>query len=371
MKQLLLFFLLLPVLLFGQSQHMRISHNIRIQGKTITRNTSYPPVAQLADGTYNAFGTLIKIGDKLFHFFRSGTDHLTAGSVVVREYDILTGFWTAKRTVFDDATYDLRCASAGVIGSNIFVFTGRFNTATSTFVDIGYVKSTDLTGTSWGSYTILPSTLDAPLPMGRTIAASEASTHFQPWYEVELDASQFKINLYKTVDDGANWTTVNVYTGTAQYAEPCLERLDADNYLILARENNGSKLRMFYSTDKCATWTDGGNTNLPLVGSATFGNMADMLLDNGNLIVAMMDRNSGNIQLSINANPTWTFLNPTSFRTPSTYFINASLLGYPSVCAIQNGLYYILWGKEPNPLDTPPTEAYIMGCMDAFSAFFP
>lgn len=230
-----------------------------IRSDLLTKNTT----------TYDAFGLVLKTGTNTFMYFaRMGTTHMfDKGKIVKITYDAVSHTWGDFSDVYEDPTYDSRNVGGGIIGNHIFIFFGRNDyTLGEVWKDIGYVKSTDLTGTSWGPYTPIDvSPLEAYSPYGNMVNVD--GVYYQPfygWYPHPIEASTtFCLKLFKSIDNGASWTVgPTIYSGSEIYSETACGYIGNNKLIAIVRNQTTYFLRQFTSSDGGDTWTDRGDTNL-------------------------------------------------------------------------------------------------------------
>ena len=145
---------------------------------------------QATNGRYNAFGSVFAVGgNQLFMPFRSGSSHTTGGRVDAIWYDITQNTWSISVNIYTTPVSQQQMGDArgGVLGGEkIIVFTTRITDTGSnnTFVDMGYVLSTNLSGNSWSSYNTLalPSGVTAYQPYGSMLESDTPGVYYQPAY---------------------------------------------------------------------------------------------------------------------------------------------------------------------------------------------
>jgi hypothetical protein len=234
---------------------------------------------QIGTTSHDLFGLIIKTGDDaVIHFTRQGTSHATDKGKIAKEvYTPSTDSWGVRSDVYVDDTYDCRSIGGGIIGSNIYLFFGRYNYGAATWYDLGYIKSTDLTGTSWGSYTpvAVGGSLTIFVPYGHMAATSTAGTYLQVYYGI-VDSTH-QIRLFKTTDYGDNWADagVTIYSGATALTETSIAYIGDSKLIALIRSAGGTyPLYQSQSADDGASW--GTND-----GDYDDGNVAVTNLHNG------------------------------------------------------------------------------------------
>jgi len=220
---------------------------------------------QINTTTYDTFGLLIKVDDdNIIYFIRQGTSHVgDKGKIVGQKYTLSTRTWGTRYDVYEDANgdYDSRNVSGGIIGSNIYLFFLRYNLNTTTIIDIGYIKSTDLTGTSWGNYTSVATGLTDPNTYGSIVETSVSGKYLIPVRGT--DGADSAIILLETTDSGDNWAVGDtIYTGAVTYTETCITHIGSGKMIALIRNNAGSYVNQSMSADNGETWSAPALTNL-------------------------------------------------------------------------------------------------------------
>lgn len=357
--------------------HMNLLHPITRQRVRIINYpySGYPQpnkdVTQLTptgNPDYYAFGNLVRFSaDSLKYYAKLGPTHILGTNIFGMDYNGLNDTWGAPYQVAVTGDADIYSGvSAGIIGTKIFIHVAKYNVGSDLFTDIGYIKSTDLTGTSWGSYTSFgATTYERFEAYGKIVGNDTPGTYFMPWFEHKNGGSDpWRINVRKTTDSGDNWTNINIYDGASLIGEPSVVHITGTSaYLCIARNNAASpnaKLHLFSSTDNCATWTNIGITNL---GAGTGHCVVDTLYYDGLIHVIFQDRGTGYIRIS--KNNTYMQCLDLNFNTPIDYWDNNDSdslngLGYPSMVLMREpDVLYITFCKE-----TSTGEAHVYGTLD-------
>lgn len=215
----------------------------------------------VAEGAYNAFGFAVQTrNDIIVYFYRQGTSHANdKGIIVMRQYTISSGNWGPISNVFSDNDYDCRNVGGGIIGNNVFLFFNRWNYTAGKFLDDGYIKSVDLSCTSWSNYKPFYSGWGSPY--GHLVRKGMTSTWYMPFYS--RNGTNNELRLLRSTDEGTTWGFgATVYSGPARYCEPSVEWCGSNRMILLSRNDAGGPLHQFISTDGGDTWVDVGDTNL-------------------------------------------------------------------------------------------------------------
>lgn len=283
---------------------------------------------------YVAFGGMYKTGKgRYVANTRSGTNHLANGKIVKISFNSDTLTPSAPVDIITDGTYDLRNISTGIIDGDIAVIAARYTNTTGPFIDVKRYMSTDgRTGESFDSGTTVPTTLDTFQPYGKIIKGNVQGEYLSVLSEADAAFAATEINLLKRSTGGV-WSKSNVWTGsTDAYVEPCICKVGANTYFIMARSEAINGLHLFYSTDGANTWSGPFDT-----GVGTGRCMADMAMDPaGGLTLVYADRgtnrlivSSPNVVADIIADPTDWLAGSEVFKSYSTD--STTILGYPTV----------------------------------------
>lgn len=321
------------------------------------------PLTFQGSNDYYAFGNIVPTSSsELIYIMRRGSDHNNGVDLSAMDYDIDSNLWSLPRqvAVTGDA-YDYSSPSSGAIGSNLFLFVAKYYVPTDTFVDFGYIKSTDLNGTSWGSYISLSSllTYERYNAYGKVLESTTSGKYFATWYEHKsFGTDPWRVNILKTINSGTSWTNINVYDGFTKLGESSLLHITGITYIMLSRNAATFKLYLSYSTDDCETWTNVGDTNL---GVGINNCIVDTILVDGLIQVVYQDRGTGYIMIS--KDTTYTNAIALNFNTPTKYHYTGiddvyNGLGYPSIVQLDGTVLYLNWAKESST-----SEAHMYGTM--------
>lgn len=360
------------------------------QAETLSTPVDYPPTIKniipltfTGNPDYYGFGNGIDIdtffADTSIYIAKRGPSHyLDGGNMFGMLYNEKFNLWTSVFEVIDDGTTYYSGVSCGIVGTQIFIQVARYTVTAmvDTFVDIGYVTSVDLTtlssaedlklSTSWNGFTALPATTYNRYEAYGKIQASvtTAGKYFGCWFE--HNGTNHRLNIRKIIHnavDDFTITNIQVHDSTNDYGEPCIVNCGGSNWLMFARQNDGTEMiHLFSSTDDCETWSDVGDTNL---GSSSGDCVVDAVFYNNLVHIIYQDRGNGFIMRSLGN--TYAQCLTLSLNTPVEYDYNAfndSLggLGYPSVWEIRSGVFMYTWIKESSA-----TEAHVYGTLGTMS----
>lgn len=320
----------------------------------------------LNTSTYDAFGAIFQIDtDTALHIFRVSTSHdNTKGSIIGQKYTISTGTWGSQYTIYTDSSYDSKGGGGLIIGSKIYFFFARKNYAGGPgtgFIDVGYIVSTDLTGTSWSAFTSL---FTPPSGSGDITSAGGfnvfgngwcnsyvPTTCYQSWYGHNDDDSRWEIRLFKTTDGGTTWTdSIQVYDGTTNFGESAFVNIGENKILGLSRNNSGGKFNQWTSIDGGETWTNAGTSN---IGNASAVNVVGILYDADfdDIIIPYQDRSSSGSSRYVTNTAMQAFSNPTSYSTSTTLETGYTGNGYHVALRVSKNQVLMAWSKEVSSSD--------------------
>lgn len=358
------------------------------QAETLSTPVEYPPIIKniipitlTGDPDYYAFGNGVDIDaffpDYSIYIAKRGVNHvLGGGNTFGMLYNEKFNLYTAPFVVIDGGTTYYSGISAGIVGNQIFIQVARYTVSAGvdTFSDIGYLASVDLTtltdaeelklSSSWGTFTALPTpTYPRYESYGKLQpSAVTPGTYYVPWFEHNgtLHSLHVRKIVYNSVDNFTITDITVIAASTTLYYEPCLVNDGAGNWLFFASKGAGSfKLRLFSSTDDCATWSDVGDT----VGVGTGRCIPDAVYYNGLVTLFYQDRSDGFIYES--KNNTWAQCLALTMNTPVKYDYNGfgdstNGLGYPSIWELRSGVFMKTWCKE-----TDANQAHVYGTLSS------
>ena len=319
----------------------------------------------LDTSTYDSFGCMVRINpDTELHIFRVSTSHdNTKGSAVGQKYTISTGTWGSQYTIYSDASYDVKGGSCGIIDSHIYFFFARKSYAGgpgSGFLDIQYIQSTDLTGTSWSAGATLftpPSasgyiTTDGFNAFGNIWQSSSSpDTFYAPFYGHNAAEANWEIRLFKTTNRGVSWTdAIQVYAGATKLGESNGINIGDNRILFLARNNDGGVFQYMKSTDGGETWTAPAVTN---VGAGAAVNVLGLYYDRAydDIIIGYQDRSSSGSSKYVTNTAEKAWADPTSFSSATTLDTGYTANGYHVLDRINSSQVLMVWAKEINAGD--------------------
>ena len=316
---------------------------------------------QIPTSTYDAFGLLIKTGDdEVIYFYRRGTSNeFDKGDVYKCIYTPSTDSWGIPALVYSDGTYDVRNVGGGVIGSHIYLFFERYNCFTSTDIDIGYIKSTDLTGSSWGNYAVIDtSPLTTGAPYGHIVPTSNSTTFLQPIYG-SYDSTHV-VEVLKTTDSGDSWSVgAVIYSGATYWCETCIDYIGDSKMIALARDNAGNYVGQSMSEDDGENWGtnedhDDGVMAYTNLGESTKKKVPWIIYDSesGKVIAPYMDRYSPYWMKIAEADADTVYADPTGWGDQQlVHTWGNQHCGYPSIVKISSGRYFLVYVAEVSKAD--------------------
>lgn len=298
---------------------------------------------------YLAYGNFSRVNNNtIYQFAKNGTSHLQGQSYAKITFD------TANETValLEDVItsidpYGLEGGSNSIINNDVFVFTPRSDSTDVTeppaMLDAGYYKSTDgTTGEAFASFVNIPA-----------IANERKSFYGTPfmvgtdWYVTEADVNLsgdnlWHMRLFKSIDNGANWTYTTMLNTTANLSEQEVIPLGNNRMLTLARKNDSTYgLWQSVSNDNGVTWgtyTESSlTTGLPNTGAS---NCSMCINYKGTIDVVFMVRGTGNIYLSKDNGIGAIYASPAAWNTPSVLLSIGGLRdphGYANIINIDDG----------------------------------
>jgi hypothetical protein len=306
-------------------------------GLSSTYYDTWSNPAPVVNGTYDFTGNLLKTtNDTVMLFCREGTSHVGGpGKLFKMTYNLNTKTWSPRTYVYidPDPKIDPRNIASGIINGKIYIFISRFNISQYD-CDIGYINSTDLTGTTWSDYHKFPIAPTGISMHGHIIPTSDQNEYLVPYY-IE-DNPYYTVGYLKTSDGGSTWTNGTIYYGTHFYDETTLDYIGNGKIIALIRDEDGGPLAQSISLDNGNTWSAPTATNL---GVPSGIKVPYSIYDNetGQLLVIFTDRGDGYTKISVsNASTVCSY--PTGYVTAQK--IEPVWLGYPSIIKLSTGSYF-------------------------------
>ena len=183
-----------------------------------------------------------------------------AGVIYIRHSFDGGANWESEAQIISESGVDLRYQSGGYDSNGrLFIFYGRYNPTTSTWLSINY-RFSDNDGQTWSCQPTLNTLSNTAFsPYGNIIDVGN-NVLYQPWFGI--NGSTYSIYLFKSTDRGITFSqTITVYSGTDLLTEPSMVNLGGGCFLLLTRINNGTTFRQFKSENNCQTWSSQGNTS--------------------------------------------------------------------------------------------------------------
>lgn len=311
---------------------------------------------------YYAFGNgVMTDSDTILYANKLGPTHIGGTSIVMEKYTISTNVWAAPVTIAVTGDSDIYSGvSFGKIGTHLYCFVSKYNVGSDLFTNSGYIKSTDLTGTSWGAY--VPITLPPYERFESYDQFHESVTTPGKFFTTRFShkdggTDPWNVEVIKIESDGATWTPIEVYDGLQKYSEMAITNVGGSVWIGLARKFEASGVfGLFHSTDDCETWALVGTPNIgvgPGQGSLLYWN---------NLIHFLFQNRTTSF-IQVTKNNTLAQVLALTFNTPINYYDNEdgaiNGLGYPWWTIIHDDVLYLTWCKE-----TSTGEAHVLGTRD-------
>lgn len=310
---------------------------------------------EINTSTYDGLGCVIKTdSDTVRHFFRSASSsgYVSGSSIKLQSFDISDSTWGTATDIYTDPDADLevRDVCGGVIGSSIYLFFARRSDA-NTFVDIGFIKSTDLTGASWSSYTVVFDTSGLRFNVHGAMMDTDATTTFLQTFFHHTNGVDFQDKVFRTTDSGSNWSVYTTVADTAtDWGEPACAFAGSGRIFCLLRDNDGGFMGQVTSTDNGATWSSPAAT---AIGDASAVKVPFAFAERDtNTALALFTDRTGTGPLLLSVTPI-----PDVMSSPSNWTATVQLdtgltaLGYPSMVSIGLGEYLIVYSKEKSGAD--------------------
>lgn len=341
--------------------------------------------------TVDLAGDLIKVNATTIHLFYTQSTLRGSGQnkVMKRTFNIPTRSWSEPTEVYTESGKNLGGGRGGVIGSNIYLFIRRANTAVTTFEDVVMIKSTDLNGTSWSAPTVVHtfgSGHRGNADMGRLVPTGVAGEYIHPiYYHVangfESDVGSWYAGYIKTTDSGTTWATdIDAVYGPpdgVSYAlgEQSFAYVGNNTIVAIFRDSLRGPIRQSVSTDSGDTWSDAdtGLTNLTpttLNDDKEVNLYYDTAIDR--LFAIFHDRGTQQSRITYN-DPDDIISNPLGWRPPDTIASGFKFWGYTGMEKVNTDLYLVFYSRTPTGLTMDDNDFYwglykIGDCFDPGSA---
>jgi len=310
---------------------------------------------QINNSTYDVGGNVFQTDSNTAMLVsREGNSHVGgSGKIFKQSYNLTTKTWDTRSYIYTDSdpNIDARNPASGIIGNKIFVFFARYNYSTSSFIDMGYIYSTNLAGTSWSNYA---SVSTSPIttqfsPQGQIIATNDPNTFIVPIYGWTSNQSAVYATGYlKTTDGGVTWSPGVIYNGMNNYNETAIEHIGNGKLIALSRNEAGGPLVQSVSADNGVTWSVPTTSNL---GVATGIKTPYLFYDSesGNIFCIYQDRGDSNIKVS-KTNGLSAYNNPIGWNISEG--ISTNFLGMPSMVKVASNNYFFVYDYEVNSSST-------------------
>ncbi len=299
-------------------------------------------------------------------FYRTGTSHASdTGRIASNTYtcssDPCTSVtWAAQTIVYTDpnTAYDARDANGGIICDTtgtcrIYVFFARrTSSGAGAFIDFGYIRSTDLSGTSWSSFTSLITAageVSSLLGRGGMVKSGTRGTYLVPWFGHNSADTIYETHFVKTTDYGLTWADTRVYSGPLQTGEPSLLWAGEDKYIYFSRNESGGVLWYMASSDNGVSWTQPAATNVGGTAINVPYSFNDETYDQFYLLF-MNRQSSGSIQY-VTSSVSQAFLSPVSFGSATNIDTGYTANGYNSAVRLSENAVLTTWSKENSASD--------------------
>jgi hypothetical protein len=265
----------------------------------VTGVLAYTPIAD----TYLAFGVSVKINDNtIHHYTRIGDEHVGGpGDLYKIVYDVATDTWGDETLIYTRSGYDSRNITAGYVGTTIFIFFGRYEYGTTTWIDEGYIKSTD-DGDTWSGYTVLDTFASSGYATGGFGAICETSvagTYLMSFYSNDTVNDLNRWGYYKTTNSGTSWTRVVIRTQafSVYEAEPSFVYIGNSRILVIVRLAVGGT-DLYSSSNNGVNFTKVGKIPWCISPAAT---VASMFYDykTNKIVGQWLDRNVNKVWTAI------------------------------------------------------------------------
>lgn len=312
------------------------------------------------NGYHAAEGSVFPLnGDTLINIFRLDTamQHAGGKGQIVKRYSYDNGkSWTVPVVVYDGPDDDRNVVAAKLDNNRIVVIFRRY-TGGGTDTDVGRIYSDDF-GTTWSSYVALPPFLTTvALSFGTIVKGGDLA-----WHAILHKPGQCA--MYKTVDNGVNWTLQNnIFTTPATAGETSVAYVGSNRMIALTRDDAAidSTYIQFTSSDNGDTWARVGRVNMN----------QDQLLNNRTAPFIMWDSARSIViatsyyRNQLGASPytpredsLFFYINDPDdvfsdarawdlkYRIPRPQPSQISTYGYPNICKLTNGDYFGVYSEN-------------------------
>lgn len=264
----------------------------------IAQNSTSP----LTSSVYESFPLMFRgQSNKMFVFYRQGTDHATSKGVIqMRSSNDGGGTWTTASTIISDPTYDCRNVSGGIAPNGRFIlFYMRYAFGSALSFDQGYVYS-DNEGQTWSSYITIPNgTHTFFSPYGNLINIGDGKI-MANWYGETPGTPTYSSYVITSSDNGLTWgaATAVITSTSIRYGEASYAYLDGGIIVGQIRNSVGSPLYQFKSIDNGATWSAQGQTTVD-TGAQVSPDLITYVDPNNNKYIASFYANRSDNKLKV------------------------------------------------------------------------
>lgn len=293
--------------------------------------------------TYDAFGITYKRNGNLYYIARSGTTHLTGGSIILEKSVDSGASWGTRTTVYDSANDDRNLGGGILDAGTVLIGVEHYNS--------GHIESLPLRSTDGETFTA-GSTFGAAggavfIPHG-PIVDFGSGTAWLTGYTIDYTTCYY----VETTDYGVTWgspTALLAPAGT-DLSEPAVLRISATQMLMVYRLGNGLGLAAASSTDDGATWTDLGDIFWFPKGAAPW---LSLTTDGRVMLLVGNKTANGTLEISI-ADATEAISDANAFAAPELLYTgsNASGTGFGYFSNVRLGAYQLAIGYEGSSSDT-------------------
>lgn len=304
------------------------------------------PRVQFGSDSYDAFGILVRVdSDTLHYYYRQGMYHKgDKGKIVKRVYTISADSWSAVSHVYENQSLDTRGVGGGSIGNHIYLFFGKWDRLPKRTVSLGYIRSTDLTGTSWSCFTELRRRGQA---YGQIVPTSLSDTYLQPFYLYTRDREEHVVGTLRTTDGGETWAEGDpIYHGVERaYNETCIAYIGSGKMIGVIRAETGGYLEQVVSDDDGKTWSKPSLTSL---GAPTGRKVPWICYDaeTNRVIAVYMCRGDDAMKVS-EADSQTVHADPGAWGEPHSFDSwGHSLNGYASAAKVSSRWYFLAYSAH-------------------------